>query len=159
MLTSEKCEKILDFLDHELWDRNTTETNWNYYGLILDWYFESSVLSVDFLDISDFLFENGGFNFFSDNILLVEQYKDVPTDKQLKLLENILNILKHSKVNVEKCKNTTQKVSNFLIRNNVKIVNPEFGYLSVLPNDIFDSGSYSNVVRVKEGVLRKELKP
>ncbi|MEK4250342.1 protein kinase family protein [Paenibacillus sp. FSL W7-1287] len=35
--------------------------------------------------------------------------------------------------------------------------NPEIGYLTITPDDILDSGSYCNIIRVREGVLRKEL--
>lgn len=49
-------------------------------------------------------------------------------------------------------------VTNVLKRFNVKAVNPETGPLNVYPNDIIDSGSYCNIVLIKEGVLRKELK-
>ncbi|MBD8591216.1 protein kinase family protein [Peribacillus simplex] len=157
MLTIQKYEKILSYFDQEFWDGKTTETNWNYYGLILDWYFESSVLSIDYLDIADYFQDNGGFK-FTDDINLIDQYKNVDENKRLKILGNILNILKHSKVNEEKCKLIIQKVSNVLKKNNIKIENPEYGYLIVVPNDILDSGSYCNVVRVKEGILRKELK-
>jgi eukaryotic-like serine/threonine-protein kinase len=45
VLKDESFVRILNYFDHEFWDGKTTSTNWNYFGLILDWYFESSVLS------------------------------------------------------------------------------------------------------------------
>ena len=38
------------------------------------------------------------------------------------------------------------------------MVVPENGFISIKPDDILDSGSYCNIVRVKEGILRKELR-
>lgn len=157
MMTDKNYNKILSFFDRQFWDRKTSETNWNYFGLILDWYFDNSVLSIDYVDIDDYFQENGGF-IFKDDKYLVEQFENVPESKRLLLLQNILNILKHSTVNKEENENIITIISNVLKRDNVKIVNPEVGLLAVLPDDILDSGSYSNIVRVKDGILRKELK-
>ncbi|MED4553898.1 protein kinase [Lysinibacillus capsici] len=158
MLTQDKYDQILNFFDNNFWDTKATESNWYYEGIILDWYFDSSVLSIDFLDVEEFFYENGGFNFV-DNKLFVEQFKNVENDKKLKLLENVLNILKHSKVNEENCQLILNKVSNVLMRYNIKIINPEFGYLELISSKILDFGSYCNIIHVKEGVLRKELIP
>jgi hypothetical protein len=158
MLSEQNYIKILDYFDKVFWERKTTETNWDYYGLVLDWYFEESVLSIDFLNVEDFFDHNGGFRYV-DNKLLVEQFSNLPTKKCLKLLENILNILKHSTVNKERNTHIIELVTKVLMRDNVKVINPETGFITVIPNDIFDSGSYCNIVRVREGILRKELKP
>lgn len=157
MLSDQNYSKTLNYFDRQLWEGKTTETNWNYYGLILDWYFDNSVLSIDFLDVPDFFECNGGFTFVDDKYLS-EQYKNVPTQKRLLLLQNILNILKHSTVNKEQSNHMIETVSNVLRRSKVKVIIPETGYLSLMPDDIVDSGSYCNIVRVKEGVLRKELR-
>lgn len=156
MLVQEKYEQILKYFDNNFWETKATESNWYYDGIVLDWYFDSSVLSIDFLNVEEFFFDNGGFQFV-DNILFVEQFKDVESDKRLKLLENVLNILKHSKVNEEQCKLVLTKVTNTLLRHNIKIINPEFGYLELIFNNILDSGSYCNIIHVTKGVLRKEL--
>lgn len=157
MLNQDKYEQILNFFDKNFWDTKA-ENTWYYEGIILDWYFDSSVLSIDFLNVEDFFYENGGFNFV-DNILFVEQFKNIENDKKLKLLENVLNILKHSKVNEEHCQLILKKLSNVLMRHNIKIINPEFGYLELISSNILDFGSYCNIIHVKEGVLRKELIP
>jgi eukaryotic-like serine/threonine-protein kinase len=156
MLSEQNYIKILNYFDKHLWDGKTTDTNWNYYGLILDWYFDNSVLCVDYLDIVDFFDHNGSFGFVDDKYLS-EQYGNIPSGKHLQVLENILNILKHSAVNKEQSNHMIEMVTRVLKRNNVKIINPDIGYLTVMPDDIFDSGSYCNIVRVREGVLRKEL--
>ena len=156
MLSEQNYIKILNYFDKHLWDGKTTDTNWNYYGLILDWFFDNSVLCIDYLDIVDFFDHNGGFGFVDDKYLS-EQYGNLPTSKCLQILENILNILKHSTVNKEQSDHMIEMVTKVLKRDNVKIINPDIGYLTVMPDDILDSGSYCNIVRVREGVLRKEL--
>lgn len=156
MLSEQNYIKILNYFDRNLWDGKTTDTNWNYYGLILDWYFENSVLSVDYLDIVDFFDHNGGFGFVDDKYLS-EQYGNLPIDKCLQVLENILNILKHSTMNREQSNHMIELITNVLKRDNVKVVNRDIGYLTVMEDDILDSGSYCNIIRVREGVLRKEL--
>lgn len=156
MLSEQNYIKILNYFDRHLWESKRTDTHWNYFGLILDWYFDNSVLCIDYLDIFDFFDHNGGFGFVDDKYLL-EQYGNLPTNKCLQVLENILNILKHSTVNKEQSNHMIGMVSKVLKRDNVNIINPDIGYLAVMPDDILDSGSYCNIVRVREGVLRKEL--
>ncbi|MFJ2043977.1 protein kinase [Paenibacillus taichungensis] len=158
MLTEQNYIKILSYLDKHLWDGKTTQTNWNYYGLVLDWYFDNSVLSIDYLDINDFFDHNGGF-MFVDSTHLSEQFGNLPTTKYLQVVENILNILKHSTVNKEQSEHMIELVTKVLKRDNVKVLNREIGFITVMADDILDSGSYCNIVRVKEGILRKELKP
>lgn len=63
MLSDSNYSKILDYFDRQYWGGKTTETNWNYYGITLDWYFENSVLCIDFLDIVDYFDSNGSFAF------------------------------------------------------------------------------------------------
>lgn len=158
MLTQENYKKILRYFDKQLWDGKTSETGWNYYGLILDYYFDNSVLSIDYLNIEDYFQDNGGFSYIEDKFL-EEQFENVPANKQILLLQNILNILKHSMFNMEQSEKIILIVSNVLKRFNIKVINPETGPLNVLPDDIIDSGSYCNIVLVKVGILRKELKP
>lgn len=50
-------------------------------------------------------------------------------------------------------------ITKVILRDNVKVRNPEAGDIILIPDDILDYGSYCNIVRVREGVLRKELKP
>lgn len=158
MLSDQNYSKILNYFDRQFWEGKTTETNWNYYGLVLDWYFDNSVLSIDYLDIKDFFESNGGFSFVDDKYLS-EQYENIPANKRLLLIQNIFNILKHSTVNKDQSNHMIETVSSVLKRDNVKVINPDAGYITVIPDDILDSGSYCNIVRVADGILRKELKP
>jgi len=157
MLVDKEYTKILSYFDKKFWDGKTTETGWNYYGLILDAYFENSVLSIDYLDIEDYFQNNGGLSFVDDKFL-EEQYAGVQSNKRLQILQCILNILKLSTIKKEQSNQIIGVVTNVLNRFNVKVVNPETGPIDVFLNDILDSGSYCNIVRVKAGILRKELK-
>jgi eukaryotic-like serine/threonine-protein kinase len=157
MLSDQNYSKILNYFDRQFWEGKTTETNWNYYGLVLDRYFDNSVLSIEYLDITDFFECNGGFSFVDDKYLS-EQYENIPINKRLSLLQNIFNILKHSTINKDQSNYMIETVSNVLKRNNVKVMNPDTGYITIMPDDILDSGSYCNIVRVADGILRKELK-
>ena len=91
MLSEQNYMKILNYFDNHFWERKTDKTNWNYYGLILDWYFDESVLSYDHISIEDFFDCNGGFAYV-DNNYLHDQYRNLPTKKCLKVLENILRL-------------------------------------------------------------------
>lgn len=157
MLSDQSYSKILSYFDRQFWAGKTTETNWNYYGLALDWYFNNSILSIDYLDIVDFFDSNGGFVFVDDKYLS-EQYENIPKNKRLLLLQNVFNILKYSSVNKGQNKHIIETVSNVLKRDNAKVINPNTGDIMIMSDDILDSGSYCNIVRVADGILRKELK-
>lgn len=157
MMTDENYCKMLSYINKQFWDRKTNETGWNYVGLTLDWYFDNSVLCVDYLNIEDYFQDNGGFLYIEDKYL-EEQFENVPTSRRLQLLQNLLNILKHSTINKDQSEHIILTISNVLKRYNVKVINPKTGPLTVLRDDILDSGSYCNIVRVKDGILRKELK-
>lgn len=54
IMKANEYKKLLNYFNEALWDIKVTETNWNYHGLILDSFFDMSVLSIDYLDINDF---------------------------------------------------------------------------------------------------------
>jgi serine/threonine protein kinase len=158
MLDDINYNKILNYFDKKFWDRKSTETGWNYYGLILDWYFENSVLCIDYLDIEDYFQDNGNFTFV-DNKNLEEQYANIPSNRRLQVLKNILNILKLSTCNKEESNHIIEILTNMLKKRfNIKVINPPTGPIEIFNDDILDSGSYCNIIRVRDGILRKELK-
>ncbi|ACB85100.1 protein kinase domain-containing protein [Natranaerobius thermophilus] len=151
--------KLLRYFDNYLWDKKVGETNYNYNGLILDAYFELSILSIDYLDIEDFFDCNGKFK-YDETKLLSEQFKEVKNpDKKLKLIENILNIFNLSSYNTEVSETINSKTLVFLKRNRIMINNFSNGFLALKYNNIVDEGSYCSIIKVHEGILRKELKP
>ena len=156
MLTQQTFHKILNYLDRQYWSGKTDETNWNYYGLILDYYFDNSILSVDYLDINDFFDLNGKFDFV-DNKYFIEQYGDITENRYLQLVQNIMNVLHHSKSDTDQNTHVIERLVNVLKRENVKAIIPNIGDISIIPDDILDSGSYCNIVRMQNGLLRKEL--
>lgn len=158
MLTQRTFHKILSYLDKQYWSGKTDETNWNYYGLVFDWHFDNSILSIDCLDINDYFDLNGNFAYVETEYL-TDQYGNVPEEKRLLLIQNLLNLLHHSKMDIEQNAHVTTRIINVLKRENVKVVIPETGDITVFPDDILDSGSYCNIVLLQNGVLRKELKP
>lgn len=157
MLSDSNYSKILNYFDRQFWSRKTDETNWNYDGIILDWYFDNSVFCIDYLDIADYFDNNGGFS-FSETVPFSEQYVAIKGIKRLELIQAVLNLLKASTVNPEQNQHIISVISKVLTRDMVKVVVPENGFISIKPDDILDSGSYCNIVRVKEGILRKELR-
>lgn len=157
MLTHSNYLKILAYFDRHFWDRKTDETNWQYFGLDLDRYFENSIFCIDYLDVNDYFDNNGGFSYIETSSL-AEQYASISGNKCLALLEAILNLLHASHLDKESSKHIIEMVAKVLARDNVKVVFSETGTLSVKSDDIVDSGSYCNIVRVKDGILRKELR-
>lgn len=136
--------------------RRPTKPNWHYYGIILDWYFENSVFCIDYLDVADYFDNNGGFA-FSDTEPFSQQYATIERLKRLELIQAVLNLIHASTVNTEQSKHIITVITNVLARDTVKVIVPDSGPISIRPDDILDSGSYCDVVRVKDGILRKEL--
>ncbi len=157
MLDRKNFIVILNYYNEYLWDRKIDENGWNYYGLILDYYFLNSVLSVDYLSLEDFFLSNGELS-ISETTCLVEQYEDVSEEQRLYVIQNILNILKFSTMNVEKNIKTITATINSLKRKNIKVEDLPNSEIKLKYDDFFDSGSYCNIIKVKEGILRKELK-
>ena len=92
MLSDSNYSKILNYFDRQFWSRKTDETNWNYDGIILDWYFDNSTFCVDYLDIADYFENNGGFS-FSDTVPFSEQYADIGGTKRLELIQAVLGLV------------------------------------------------------------------
>ena len=157
MLTDVNYLKILDYFDRQFWEGKTSETGWHYYGLVLDWYFDNSVFCIDYLDVADYFDNNGGFS-FSETEFLAQQYKTVDDIKRLELIQAVLNLLNASTVNREQSKHIITVITKVLSRDMIIVNIPDSGQITVRLNDILDSGSYCDIVRVKEGVLRKELR-
>ncbi|QUW20726.1 protein kinase [Sporosarcina sp. Marseille-Q4063] len=150
--------KLLKYFDRILWDRKSTETGWNYNGLMLDAYFDMSILSIDYLDIEDYFDSYSNFK-FNEIEYLYDQFKDINEDKRIKLIEGILNIFKHSTYNKEFSDSIFEKSIRFLKRNDIEVNNPPNGLLQLSNDDIIDRGSYCIIKKVKKGILRKELNP
>lgn len=157
MLSDTNYTKILSYFDHQFWDGKTDETNWHYYGIILDWYFENSVFCIDYLDVEDYFDSNGGFP-FSETEPFSQQYATVEGTKRLELIQTVLNLIKVSTVNTAQSEHIITVITNVLARDTVKVVVSDSGFISIKPDDILDSGSYCDVIRVREGILRKELR-
>ena len=157
MLTDGNYGKILSYFDRQFWSGKTDETNWNYYGRILDWYFENSVYCIDHLGVEDYFDANGGFE-YSETEFFADQYGGITGEKRLKLIQAVLNLLNASTVNQEQSQHIIRVITNVLGRDNVIVDIPENDVITVRANDIIDSGSYCDIVRVSESVLRKELR-
>lgn len=157
MLSDTNYSKVLNYFDRQFWSRKTDETNWHYDGIILDWYFNNSVFCIDYLDVEDYFDNNGGFS-FSETVPFAEQYSTVSNIKRLELIQAVLNLLNASSVNQEQNQHIISVVSNVLIRDMVKVTVSENGLITIKPDDILDSGSYCNIVRIRDGILRKELR-
>ena len=157
MLSDGNYGKILSYFDRQFWSGKTDEENWNYYGRILDWYFENSVHCIDHLSIEDYFDANGGFE-YSETAFFADQYGGIHGEKRLKLIQAVLNLLNASTVNQEQSQHIIRVITNVLDRDNVIVDIPENGIITVRANDIIDSGSYCDIVRVSETILRKELR-
>ncbi|EOU1910549.1 hypothetical protein GZ981_000395 [Clostridium perfringens] len=120
MLSNKNYTRILNLLDKYLWEYKVSETGFNYTGIILDYHFESSILSIDYIDIEDFFEENGELE-LKECTTLIEQYETLNTEKRLRLLENILSILNLSTNNKEINQKLINRITNILKKDFVRV--------------------------------------
>lgn len=157
MLSDKNYTRILNLLNKYLWEYKVSETGFNYNGIILDYYFESSILSVDYMDIDDFFEENGELE-LKECTTLTEQYETLTTEKRLRLLENILSILNLSTNDKEKNQKLINRITDILKKDFVRVEKDSGNRIIFRQDDIIGEGSYCNVFRVNDVMLRKELK-
>lgn len=148
--------KLIEYYDKQFWGYKINETNWNYNGLILDSYFENSVLCVDYLDIQDY-FDSQGFS-YNETELLAKQYGDIDEEKALKLIQAILNIIKFSKYDERQSEEILSKSIKFLQRYEVKIIIDSMNQIMLKKDNTIGEGAYCKVSSHKKGQVKKQLK-
>lgn len=156
-MNSEDYNKLLRYLDGYLWEYKLSETNLRYLGIILDEYFDNSILSVDYLDIDDYFSEIISTDFV-DDVRLEEQFLGYNDEKKLKIINAVVNILLKSSKNKVENKKIADRVIKFLKRKNIVIEQITEEELLFKYDFIIDSGSYCEIVYVNENIVRKQLK-
>lgn len=147
--------RLLEYLDEKFWDYKQTNTNFRYLGLTLDYYFENSVLGIDYLNIEDY-FARYGIT-YNEHTPLAEQIESLTKDDWLMFIQCILNILKVTQIHKEESEEVLGKSLKYLERNGVRIVFADIIELSL--DNTIGEGSYCVVSKYTEGIVKKELLP
>lgn len=151
----EKIVRLLQYLDKMLYGDKVTETGWNYSGLILDAFFENSVLSIDYLNVEDY-FATIGINYIEEKTL--EEHLDIIAEtKYPEFISAILNILKYSKYDQDSSAAMIKKSEAYLKRQGFEIHNQSSDQISVRFDNELGKGSYCRVIKVAPAVVKKEL--
>ncbi len=157
MLSDENYIRILKYLDKLFWGDKFDDTGFHYIGLTLDWYFDNSIFSLDYIDTKDYFENNGGFS-LKEMETLATQFTGIRGKKRLELIQLIITILNKSSVQKEQCKQYISVITKMLERDHVIVKYSDKGEITLTDIDILDSGSYCNIVIISDTVLRKELK-
>lgn len=156
--------KLLEYLD-EIFIKEKVKIDSNglmglhYYGLIFEDYFCDSVITTQYLDINDYF--NAEYNLnYCDDISLVEQYKNIIQVKRHKIIEAFYNILylSHYKCNEIDVESVLNKIKNYLIRINFKVIEQEHIGVVINQNNKIGEGFYCEVFKVNSGIVKKQLK-
>lgn len=164
IITESAFKKLLEYLDN-IFTKEKVEINSNgmmglhYYGLIFEDYFSDSILSTQYLDINDYFHSEYELE-YSDDKSLVEQYGLIPQEKRCKVIESLYNILYLShfgnkEINIQCVLN---KIKNYLFRLNIEIIEQEHIGIQVYQNSKIGEGYYSEVFKVTDGIVKKQLK-
>ncbi|MGL5855665.1 MAG: protein kinase domain-containing protein [Cetobacterium sp.] len=153
----ELFKNILDFFNKKLYVEKVSDTGFRYVGLIIDDYFDNSVLAFDFLNLDYYLAEVNGMK-FDERENFLNLYLNISEDKRILLVEKILKILKHTSFNKEENQQIIEMIFNFLKKNNYTILNND-STLEIIRSKFIGQGSYCNVYQETEMTVRKVLKP
>ena len=151
----EKLIRLCAYWDNQLWGDKVTNTNWYYSGLILDYYFDNSVLSVDYLNIEDYFNEKQ--ICYVEDKKLVEQLSSLDEEKYLIFIERILNILKFSKYDNVCSGEMLKKSEAYLSRQGFIVFNQSTNPIEVKIDNEIGKGSYCKVTKYTEVIVKKEL--
>lgn len=119
-MESDNFNRLLEFLDENFWGRKVGDTNYEYNGLTLDYYFEESVFNDEFINIDHYFNKNGNFT-YNDRQHLKDQYENTNEEHNLLLIENIINIILTSNYNKEHASYIISKVTKYLDKCNIII--------------------------------------
>ena len=155
-MENKQSMKLLGYYDEQFWGYKVDETNWNYNGLILDCFFENSVLSIDFLNIQDY-FDAKGFS-YCENETLTRQYEELSAERMLELIQAILNILKVSHYDEDIAKKILNKTIRFLERYEVKVTTNSIDEIVLSEDNTIGEGAYCKVSVYARGQVKKELR-
>lgn len=145
--------RLLEYLDEKFWDYKQTNTNFRYLGLTLDYYFENSVLSIDYLNIEDYFIQYG--ITYNEHTPLSEQIESLPEENWLMLIQCVLNILKVTQINKPESEEVLGKSLKYLERHGVRAVSTDIIELSL--DSTIGEGAYCVVSKYAEGIVKKEL--
>lgn len=156
--------RLLEYLDKNF-TKEKVEIDSNgimglhYYGLIFEEYFSDSVISVEYLDINDYLQSQYSIEYY-DNRSLVDQYKDTVEENRCKIIEAFYNILylSHYTYTGIDVKYILNKVKNFLSRYNYRVIEQEYIGVNIYLNNKIGTGYYCDVYRMQNGIVKKQLK-
>lgn len=152
-------ENLLRFLNNKLWDGKTTDTGWNYYGLILDFVFDDSIYCVDYLNVEDMIKSKCGLD-YKETYDLAEQYKDINDEQFIKLSETITNIMFKSACKFLDTREIGNKILKYIERNtNVKITMTDTDVYEFEIKYKFNEGSYNDIIEMDKNTLKKIMKP
>lgn len=151
----DKVARLLQFLDKQLYGYKTTETGWNYLGLILDLFFDNSVLAIDFLNIEDY-FADKGFA-YNEEKTLEEHLDELKENQYMPFIAAVLNILKFSKYSEEQAADLLKKSEAYLVRQGFVVIDKSTAYIDICVDDEIGKGSYCRVIKYAPSVVKKEL--
>lgn len=157
---NERINRILEFLDKCLTIEKVEIDSYGRYGahydgLMLDEYFDSSILSIDYLDIEDYFLTTIKYN-YKDYISFYSQNNDKEISFKIKLIQQILNILNLSKYADESGKKIVKKVERILEQLGVTI-HHEGDNLVLCHEYIKFKGSYSDIIEINSTTYKKRL--
>ena len=156
--------KLLEYLEKQFTDEKVEIDSYgrmgiHYEGLIFEDYFSNSIISVEYLDINDYLHTEYGLE-YQDDKNLQEQYGKISQEKRHKVIEAFYNILYLSHFSYKGIDTSyiLNKVKNYLIRLNFEVVEQEHIGVTINQNNKIGEGFYCDVFKVNSGIVKKQLK-
>jgi len=153
MLTKKNTNRLLEYIDRIFIEPKTTETGWNYHGLVFDWFFENSTLSKDYLDVYDYFANKANCEFNEDKMLSV-QFSGFTEEQIMTFLEALILLLQKSTLN--HANDPKEKIMSFLKRNGYEIILDD-DEIRIADNTIIGEGAYCCVAKMSNTIYKKQL--
>ncbi len=147
--------RLLDFLDSKMFDYKTTETGWNYTGLIFDYLFENSVFSIDYLNVEDFFSDKANCK-INENERLSTQLCDFTAEQIIRFFEAVILLLHKTQYYTNEDENPKNKIINYLKRKGYNIIIDEQS-VTIKDTCVIGEGSYCIVKKVTDSLYKKQL--
>jgi serine/threonine protein kinase len=156
----QKINRLLEYYDNKFSTHKVAIDEYgnygqHYIGLNFEYYFDSSIFSIDYLNINDYFLSIAEYEYSDDN-LLIDSLNNKSLDIKVKVIEAILSLIEKSNYLENESKEVITKSKNFLDKLGFKVI-LDGDFYKISFEIIKFRGSYCDVIEVNDHCYKKRL--